>query len=83
MGSRDAMRDHLASKTHLRAVEARVRQHGRYSRAYLKLAAARVEALTPADADGARITLASCTLMVERWAHEGPRQPVAQKAKVA
>jgi hypothetical protein len=83
MGSRDAMRDHLASKTHARAVEASVRQHGRHSRAYLDLAARRVEALTPADADGARITLASCTLMVERWANEGPRPLVAQKAKVA
>jgi phage recombination protein Bet len=74
MGSTDAMRDHLASKTHVRAVEASVRQHGRHSRAYLDLAARRVEALTPADADGARITLASCALAVERWAHEGPRQ---------
>ena len=84
MGSTDAMRDHLASKTHARAVEASVRQHGRHSRAYLNLAAQRVEALTPADNDGARITLASCTLAVERWALEGPRPAVAtQKAKVA
>lgn len=83
MGSTDAMRDHLASKTHARAVEASVRQHGRYSRAYVELAAQRVEALTPADAADARITLASCTLAVERWALEGPRPAVAQKAKVA
>jgi hypothetical protein len=83
MGSTDAMRDHLSGLGHARAVEASVRKHGRHSRAYVALAAQRVEALTPADADGARITLASCTLAVERWAHEGPRPPVAQKAKVA
>jgi hypothetical protein len=83
MGSRDAMRDHLSGLGHARAVEASVRKHGRHSGAYVGLAAQRLEALTPPDADGARITLASCTLMVERWAHEGPRQPVAQKAKVA
>lgn len=78
MSSRDAMRDHLASKTHARAVEASVRAHGRHSRAYLELAAQRLEALTPADPDGARITPASCALAVERWAHEGPR-PVATR----
>jgi len=83
MGSRDAMRDHLASKTHARAVEASVRQHGRHSRAYIGLAAQRLEALTPPDADGARITASSCSLTVERWAHEGPRTVTTQKAKVA
>ena len=56
------------------AVEASVRKHGRHSRAYLGLAAQRLEALTPPDADGARITATSCSLTVERWAHEGPRQ---------
>jgi hypothetical protein len=83
MSSADAMRDHLASKTHARAVEASVRQHGRHSRAYVELAAQRLEALTPPDADGARIAASSCSLTVERWAHEGPRTAVAQKAKVA
>ena len=83
MGSTDAMRDHLSGLGHARAVEASVRKHGRHSRAYVALAAQRIEALTPADADGARITLASCTLAVERWALEGPRPVVAQKAKVA
>jgi hypothetical protein len=83
MSSADAMRDHLSGLGHARAVEASVRKHGRHSRAYIGLAAQRLEALTPPDADGARITASSCSLTVERWAHEGPRQPVAQKAKVA
>ena len=83
MGSRDAMRDHLSGLGHARAVEASVRKHGRHSRAYIGLAAQRLEALTPPDADGARITASSCSLTVERWAHEGPRPAVAQKARVA
>ena len=74
MSSTDAMRDHLSGLGHARAVEASVRKHGRHSRAYLGLAAQRLEALTPPDADGARITATSCSLTVERWAHEGPRQ---------
>ena len=74
MSSADAMRDHLSGLGHARAVEASVRKHGRHSRAYIGLAAQRLEALTPPDADGARITASSCSLTVERWAHEGPRQ---------
>lgn len=80
MGTRDGMRDHLASLGHARAVEASVRKHGRHARAYLELAAQRVEALTPADADGARITLASCLATATRWAAEGPRSTARRAA---
>lgn len=80
MGTRDGMRDHLASLGHARAVEASVRKHGRHARSYVELAAQRVEALTPADADGARITLASCLATATRWASEGPRAPARRAA---
>ena len=80
MGTRDGMRDHLASLSHVRAVEASVRKHGRHARAYVELAAQRVEALTPADADGARITLAACLATATRWAAEGPRSTARRAA---
>ena len=80
MDTRDGMRDHLASLGHARAVEASVRKHGRHARSYVELAAQRVEALTPADADGARITLASCLATATRWAAEGPRAPARRAA---
>lgn len=80
MGTRDGMRDHLASLSHARAVEASVRKHGRHARAYVELAAQRVEALTPADADGSRITLASCLATATRWAAEGPRSTARRAA---
>ena len=71
MATTDTMRDHLAALAHARAVQASVRKHGRHSRAYRELAAQRLEALTPADAHGARIAPASCVASVERWAREG------------
>ena len=73
-GDLDAMRSHVAGYAHPRAVEHGARKHGvALGAQYLALCVDRLDALTPADHDGARVSLVTLRATVERWAREGVR----------
>ena len=77
LGDDAAAEAHAAGWSHARHVEASVRRHGptvsgdAYDR-LVRVAAARLEAMAPADAYGTRPTAAGLHRTVSRWAAEGP-----------
>ena len=77
LGDDAAAEAHAAGWSHARHVEASVRRHGptvsgdAYDR-LVRVAAARLEAMSPADSYGTRPTLAGLHRTVSRWAAEGP-----------
>jgi hypothetical protein len=80
--TREGMRSHLADKTCRAAVERSVRLHGkRLGRAYVEAAAERVVALDAPGEEGLRLSIVGASQIVERWAHEGPRQRRAGGAR--
>lgn len=64
---------YLATKGSRPALENAVRAHGRHVTGLVDAAAARLDALTPPDAHGARVTQETLRKVVESWAAEGPR----------
>ncbi len=77
LGDDSAAEAHAAGWRHARHVEASVRHHAptvsgdAYDR-LVRVAAARLEAMAPADAYGTRPTAAGLHRTVSRWAAEGP-----------
>lgn len=72
IASAGGVRAYLASKGSRREVEAAVRAHGRHVAGLAQIAAERLDALTQADADGARPTRDTLLALALRWSAEGP-----------
>lgn len=72
IASAGGVRAYLASKGSRREVEAAVRAHGRHVAGLAQIAAERLDALTPTDADGARPTRDTLLALALRWSAEGP-----------
>lgn len=80
VASLGGVRAYLASKTCAAAVETATRAHGRHVAGFIDAAVERLDAITPADHHGARVTEATLRRRVEQWASEGP---VAQMQRAA
>lgn len=71
---------YLSGKHSRRELEAAVRAHGRHVVGLVPAAIDRLDAITPADADGARVAVGTLRALVSTWADEGP---VAQASRIA
>ena len=72
IASAGGVRAYLSAKGSRREVEAAVRAHGRHVAGLAQIAAERLDALTPTDADGARPTRDTLLALALRWSAEGP-----------
>lgn len=63
---------YLSSKGSRREIEAAVRAHGRHVEGLAEAAVMRLDAITPADDQGARVAVEHLRRMVAAWAAEGP-----------
>lgn len=80
IASAGGVRAYLGAKGSRREVETAVRAHGRHVAGLAQIAAERLDALTQADADGARPTRDTLLALALRWSAEGPVAEVRRAA---